>query len=93
LKDFNPNDLERQQREDPMMAFMCSSSGSAARPSQGGLEMKTSAMFVDENGDSDPEAEFLSSLSRREKKLLLRKLQVIIAQRREGKVAIEPSLH
>eukprot|EP01036_Dinobryon_divergens_P034379 gene34379-44413_t len=59
LKDYNPNDYERQKREDPMQAYVDHSS----------------SQFVDENGESDPEAEFLSTLTRREKKLLMQKLK------------------
>jgi CBF1 interacting corepressor len=95
LRDYNPNDYARQQREDPMRKMMDapgpSSSSSAAatassrHPHSGhssaagsshGQRMQSSSKYVDETGDSDPEAEFLASLTRREKMLLLRKLQV-----------------
>jgi CBF1 interacting corepressor len=110
LRDYNPNDYARQQREDPMRKMMdapgsASSSSSAAvavssgvhatagsRPSHGGHNSSagggsagdrartsssaSSTRYVDEAGESDPEAEFLASLTRREKMLLLRKLQV-----------------
>ena len=83
LKDYNPNDYERQRREDPMQAFISNNNTttttSSSRSSSGGvLKMVTSPAFVDENGESDPEAEFLASLTRREKALLLKKLQVNI---------------
>ena len=77
LKDYNPLDYARQQREDPM--FHASSSGSTSKAgtvSSSSDAMRRSTVFVDENGESDPEAEFLASLTRREKMLLLKKLQV-----------------
>ena len=97
LKDYNPNDYARQQREDPMARMMpiCqptattsstssvtgavsgSGAGSGAGSGYGRVDRRTSSKYVDEAGDSDPEAEFLASLTRREKKLLLIKLQVI----------------
>jgi CBF1 interacting corepressor len=88
LRDYNPNDYERQQREDPMRRMLDGPSAGAGGAYAGpGRNSSSSAnggagisrqrcTFVDEAGDSDPEAEFLSTLTRREKKLLLRKLQV-----------------
>jgi hypothetical protein len=91
LRDYNPNDYARQRREDPMRKMMdapgpsSSTAGSrhphgghssAAGSSQGQRVQSSSSKYVDEAGDSDPEAEFLASLTRREKMLLLRKLQV-----------------
>eukprot|EP01039_Chlorochromonas_danica_P003453 gene3453-3782_t len=61
LRDRNPLDEERQRREDPM-TNSCQTSSCA---------------FIGEDGESDPEAEFLATLTRREKKLLLRKLQAL----------------
>lgn len=43
-----------------------------------GVGRQQRCTFLDENGESDPEAEFLSTLTRREKKLLLRRLQVVV---------------
>lgn len=60
LRDRNPLDEERQRREDPM-----------TNP----RHQTSSCAFIGEDGESDPEAEFLATLTRREKKLLLRKLQ------------------
>lgn len=82
LKDYNPLDYARQQREDPMRNMEGNldprtSEGSSARAASSSSDaMRRSTAFVDENGESDPEAEFLASLTRREKMLLLRKLQV-----------------
>jgi CBF1 interacting corepressor len=87
LRDYNPNDYERQQREDPMRRMLDGPSAGAGSAYMGPGRSSSSASggtgisrqrctFVDEAGDSDPEAEFLSTLTRREKKLLLRKLQV-----------------
>jgi CBF1 interacting corepressor len=108
LRDYNPLDYARQQREDPMRKMMDApvpaSSSSAAHPScaadrhsrsgqshtdsstrgsardsntsSGVQGHRSSSRYVDEAGESDPEAEFLASLTRREKMLLLRKLQV-----------------
>lgn len=65
LRDHNPNDYARQMREDPMnnMAFESSNRSHAGD-------------FQIDPDDSDPETTFLNTLTRREKKLLLRKLQV-----------------
>lgn len=82
LKDYNPLDYARQQREDPMrnMAGPADPRGAGSSGARGVSSssdaMRRSTVFVDENGESDPEAEFLASLTRREKMLLLRKLQV-----------------
>lgn len=83
LKDYNPLDYARQQREDPMRRTLGDAS-EAPKPSSSSQSirasssdaMRRSTLFVDENGESDPEAEFLASLTRREKMLLLKKLQV-----------------
>lgn len=88
LRDYNPHDYARQQREDPMRMMgappidsrsskhIGSSSTSSSGPYLSSVP-KQRCTFVDENGESDPEAEFLATLSRREKKLLLQKLQVL----------------
>lgn len=81
LKDYNPLDYARQQREDPMRNMegpdpRGGGSSSSRAISSSSEAMRRSTAFVDENGESDPEAEFLASLTRREKMLLLRKLQV-----------------
>lgn len=90
LRDYNPNDYARQQREDPMRRMLDAPSvdGGHSGGSGGGHYRNSSSgaggsgsvpkrcTFVDEAGESDPEAEFLSTLTRREKKLLLRRLQV-----------------
>lgn len=77
LKDYNPLDYARQQREDPMFHASSSSTSKAGTVSSSSDAMRRSTVFVDENGESDPEAEFLASLTRREKMLLLKKLQVV----------------
>ena len=56
--------------------FVSSRSKGDAMSSSGPKVYRTSSQFVDENGESDPEAEFLSTLTRREKKLLMQKLKV-----------------
>ena len=102
LRDYNPNDYDRLQREDPMRCMISnttSSGGSSMHISSnttsscGGNNTTTSSgtkgsstntnmpttmrcQYMDENGESDPESEFLAGLTRREKTLLLRRLQV-----------------
>jgi CBF1 interacting corepressor len=56
MKDINPLDMERRNREDPMGADKLEASG-----------------YYDDS--SDPESEFLKTLTRREKRLLLRRLE------------------
>lgn len=94
LRDYNPNDYARQQREDPMRRMLdapCADGGhngggggsgggghyrNSSSGAGGSGSVQKRSTFVDEAGESDPEAEFLSTLTRREKKLLLRRLQV-----------------
>ena len=57
---------------------VCIYSNGGAASSSGPKVYRTSSQFVDENGESDPEAEFLSTLTRREKKLLMQKLSVCV---------------
>jgi CBF1 interacting corepressor len=71
LRNHNRNDFERQQREDPLNALRAQSQFCKDTSSMEYLQQ----VEVDEK--SDPEAEFLKTLSRREKKLLLRKLQLM----------------
>jgi CBF1 interacting corepressor len=81
MRDYNPHDAARQKREDPM-AYI---SGSLQIEKQK-LILKQALVdrpanvedFVDdgdEEGESDPEAEFLATLTSKEKKKLLRRLQ------------------
>ena len=82
LRDYNPHDAARQKREDPM-AYI---SGSLQVDKQK-LILKQALVdrptniedFVDDDGDeggeSDPEAEFLATLTSKEKKKLLKRLQ------------------
>lgn len=70
LKDHNPQDYVRQMREDPMSHMYRNSSSGNSR-------QNISSISADDGYESDPEAQFLASLSKREKKLLLIKLQVL----------------
>ena len=73
---FNPLDHARQLREDPMTAIIQHDK----MPSSTHYEEYRAGMVFEE----DPEEAFLNSLSRREKKLLLRKLQAL--EEKNGKM-------
>lgn len=82
MRDYNPHDAARQKREDPM-AYI---SGSLHVEKQK-LILKQALVdrpakvddFIDddddEGGESDPEAEFLATLTSKEKKKLLKRLK------------------
>ena len=116
LKDFNPLDYARQQREDPMMkstagtsvtagagvycqesscasGMIINDSASGISGGKGGVHVTTALLSYDNGDESDPEAIFLATLTRREKKLLLRKLQVKlhlnIKQKKEFNLFVE----
>jgi CBF1 interacting corepressor len=80
LRDYNPQDYKRQQREDPLFAMNHSRlqqgavGNNTASSGRNGIHDGSEVVYDDD--DSDPEAVFLATLTRREKKLLLRKLMV-----------------
>lgn len=92
LRDYNPHDYARQQREDPM-TYMNSklphekqkqhlvSLYQATLPTTFGkaaiYSYNNNVSSMNDEDDSDPEAEFIASLTTREKKLLLRKLEIL----------------
>ena len=52
------------------------SSGTKGSSTNTNMPTTMRCQYMDENGESDPESEFLAGLTRREKTLLLRRLQV-----------------
>jgi CBF1 interacting corepressor len=83
MRDYNPHDQARLLREDPMTYFKEKLPEDKQRMvlAEAARKRKLSTIELaaqeDLDEESDPEAEFLATLTPREKKLLLRKLQIL----------------
>lgn len=81
LKDYNPHDWARQKQEDPM-SYMTGDMQLEKQKlilkhgiSTGAPGASNQDILLSDEEESDPEADFLATLTPREKKLLLRRLQ------------------
>lgn len=80
LRDHNPHDFARRKREDPMTYmqstdFLVEKQKMILRHASSGYGADLAEGADAADLDSDPEAEYIASLTPREKKLLLRKLK------------------
>lgn len=83
LRDYNPHDFARRKREDPL-TYMQSTDFLIEKQKMVLRHAAASdypavplAMEEEDEPESDPEADFIATLTAREKKLLLRRLQVL----------------
>lgn len=86
MREYNPHDFARLKREDPMTYFteklpedkqLMVLSEAVSNKHIGVQSISAATTGDDDAYDSDPEAEFLATLTAREKSLLLRKLRIL----------------